>query len=285
MRRNLFIVGMLVLVALLVWFVSRVPARSPAAPVLAATPVPPTSCAACAQATAAAAQTQEAINLSAQQAQASATADILRAHARATSNAQAATQGAVLTQARGSANVLQAQVAATAQMLQANTLATSNAADATQSAADTEVVLQQLTSSAATQNANATAMAVGAFQTQSAVVQKAEPSASPWTWVPPLLITAAAVLTLWGVSRWLARRQNGGRSETSVSVSRPSPDLLGIPPPLAVNLLPLPVIKYPLPPRDAGAQLEDEVVPSRDQTAEPDGRQLPGWLDDVKDKL
>ena len=176
-------------------------------------------------------------------------------------------------------------MAATADMLQANTLATSNAADATQSAADTEVVLQQLTSSAATQNANATAMAVAALQTQSAVVQKEEPSASPWTWVPPLLIAAAAVLSLWGVSRWLAQRQNGGRSETSVSVSNPPPAIPELPPPLVLDPLPLPVINYPLPPPDAGAQLEGDVAPSRDQTAEPDGGQVHRWLDDVKDKL
>ena len=97
MRRNLFIAGMLVLVVLLVWSASKVPALSPAAPMLVATPGPPTSCEPCAQATVAAAQTQEAISLSARQAQASATADILRAHALATSNAQAATQGAALT--------------------------------------------------------------------------------------------------------------------------------------------------------------------------------------------
>ena len=105
MKRYLLFGGILALVALLAWTASKAPGVSPSAPTsarLSPTPaetlVSTLPCEACAQATLAAALTQEKINLSALQAQATATADILRSHTLATSNAAASTQGVALTQ-------------------------------------------------------------------------------------------------------------------------------------------------------------------------------------------
>src|SRR3990172_61522 len=186
MKRYLLFGGILALVALLAWTASKAPGVSPSAPTsarLSPTPaetlVSTLPCEACAQAALAAALTQEKINLSALQAQATATADILRSHTLFRSNAAASTQGVALTQEKVNANALQAQAAATAEILRAHTLATSNAVAATQSAAQTEAVLQQLrlqlTSGAATQQriaqmvaGTATAIAgVAALQAQS----------------------------------------------------------------------------------------------------------------------
>ena len=326
MKRILLFGGILALVALLVWSASKVPAVSPSAPTPAETLVPTLPCEACAQAALAAALTQEKINLSALQAQATATADILRSHTLATSNAAASTQGVALTQEKVNANalqaqaaataeilrahtlatsnavaatqsaaqtqekldanVLQAQVAATAGMLRANALATSNAAVATQSAAQTEAVLQQfrlqLTSGAATQQriaqmvaGTATAIAgVAALQAQSDVAQRQE--ASALLWVAPIFILVAVVLSLWGLSRWLAQRRSGGQPEAPVA--------MGNPPPMVMNNLP-PMIISALPPPDELPQPGGEVVPGRYQLTKPDSRQVRGWLEEVKHKL
>jgi hypothetical protein len=328
MKRNLLFGGILALVALLVWSASKVPAVSPSAPTPAETLVPTLPCEACAQAALAAALTQEKINLSALQAQATATADILRANTLATSNAAASTQGVALTQEKVNANalqaqaaataeilrahtlatsnavaatqsaaqtqekldadVLQAQVAATADLLRANTLATSNAAAATQSAAQTEAVLQQfrlqLTSGAATQQriaqmvaGTATAIAgVAALQAQSDVAQRQEPSALLWMWVAPIFILVAVVLSLWGLSRWLAQRRNGGQPEGPVVRSNPPPIIMNNPPPVIMSILP---------PPDELPQPGGEVVPGRYQLTKPDSRQVRGWLEEVKHKL
>jgi hypothetical protein len=142
MRRTFFVIGLalVVLVALAACVVSALPAAAPVptkrslAPTL--TLAPP--CEACAQATLDAALTQAEINLSALQAQATATADILRVHALATANAVAATQSAAQAQEQRNADALEAQVAATAEILQAHTLATALAAAATQSSVETQ---------------------------------------------------------------------------------------------------------------------------------------------------
>jgi len=380
MRRFLLLVGSLALVALLVWSASKLPAVSPAAlstrrvPTPAETPGPP--CEACPQATLAAALTQEQINLSSFQAQASATADIVRAHAVATANAVAATQGvaqtqenvdanalqaqaaatadilrahtlatakaeaatqsaaqaqamananalqaqaaatadilqahtlatanaaaatqsAVQTQEKLNADVLQAQAAATAEMLQANTLATADAATATQRAVETEAVLQQshrlqLTSGAATQSAlavaaqqkidqtvsgTATAIAAGAFQARSDAGQRPGPGVLLWMWITPILIIVAAVLSLWGVSRWLAQRRNRGQSNTPMAMGNPPPTLMSNLPPVTID--------NPLPP-DSWSQPGDEPIRGDDPFTAPDRRQVRGWLEEVKHKL
>jgi hypothetical protein len=321
MKRNLLFGGILALVALLVWSASKVPAVSPSAPTPAETLVPTLPCEACAQAALAAALTQEKINLSALQAQATATADILRANTLATSNAAASTQGVALTQEKVNANALQAQAAATAEILRAHTLATSNAVAATQSAAQTqekldadvlqaqvaatadmlrantlatssaaqtEAVLQQfrlqLTSGAATQQriaqmvaGTATAIAgIAALQAQSDVAQRQEPSALLWMWVAPIFILVAVVLSLWGLSRWLAQRRNGGQPEGPVVRSNPPPIIMNNPPPVIMSILP---------PPDELPQPGGEVVPGRYQLTKPDSRQVRGWLEEVKHKL
>jgi len=321
MKRNLLFGGILALVALLVWSASKVPAVSPSAPTPAETLVPTLPCEACAQAALAAALTQEKINLSALQAQATATADILRANTLATSNAAASTQGVALTQEKVNANALQAQAAATAEILRAHTLATSNAVAATQSAAQTqekldanvlqaqvaatadmlrantlatssaaqtEAVLQQfrlqLTSGAATQQriaqmvaGTATAIAgIAALQAQSDVAQRQEPSALLWMWVAPIFILVAVVLSLWGLSRWLAQRRNGGQPEGPVVKSNPPPIIMNNPPPVIMSILP---------PPDELPQPGGEVVPGRYQLTKPDSRQVRGWLEEVKHKL
>jgi len=271
MKRNLLFGGILALVALLVWSANTVPpmtqsvlATGSHASAPAETPGPPTPCEACAQATLAA-LTQEQINLSALQAQATATADILRAQNLATSNAAVATQSVAQTQAMLKANLFWAQVADPTDNQRANTQATSLAAAASQSnaqtqamrnanalqaqvavtadrfranalatdsAVQTEVVLQQarlqLASRAATQSAAAaaaqqrmdqsvsgtgTAIVGAAFQAQFDLAQKPEPSTVLWMWLTPVLILVAAVLALWGASRWQAQRRTGGRSE------------------------------------------------------------------------
>ena len=94
-------------------------------------------------ATQAAAVVQEDIGSIALQAQAAATADILRAHALATFNAAGSTQSAALTEDSRSASALQAQAAATASVLQAEALATFNSASATQSSALTQAAAEQ----------------------------------------------------------------------------------------------------------------------------------------------
>jgi hypothetical protein len=321
MKRILLFGGILALVALLVWSASKVPAVSPSAPTPAETLVPTLPCEACAQAALAAALTQEKINLSALQAQATATADILRANTLATSNAAASTQGVALTQEKVNANALQAQAAATAEILRAHTLATSNAVAATQSAAQTqekldadvlqaqvaatadmlrantlatssaaqtEAVLQQfrlqLTSGAATQQriaqmvaGTATAIAgIAALQAQSDVAQRQEPSALLWMSVAPIFILVAVVLSLWGLSRWLAQRRNGGQPEGPVVRSNPPPIIMNNPPPVIMSILP---------PPDELPQPGGEVVPGRYQLTKPDSRQVRGWLEEVKHKL
>jgi hypothetical protein len=329
MRRTLLFGGILALVALLVWSANKVPAVSPSALTNerlsppAETLVPTLPCEACAQATLAAALTQEKINLSALQAQATATADILRANSLATSNAAASTQGVALTQEKVNANALQAQAAATAEILRAHTLATSNAVAATQSAAQTQEkldadVLQaqvaatadmlrastlatssrsrdasaerpghhqqfrlQLTSGAATQQrianrvaGTATAIAgVAALQAQSDAAQRQEPSAL--LWVAPIFILVAGVLSLWGLSRWLAQRRNGGQPEAPLVRSNPLPIIMNNPPPVIMSILP---------PPDELPQPGGEVVPGRYQLTKPDS-QVRGWLEEVKHKL
>jgi hypothetical protein len=89
-------------------------------------------------ATQAAAIVEEEIGGIALQAQAAATADILRAHALATFNAASSTQGAALTEDSRDASALQAEAAETASVLRAVALATFNSASSTQSSALTQ---------------------------------------------------------------------------------------------------------------------------------------------------
>ena len=148
-------------------------------PASTATPIPGTPCDACAQAAQIAALTQASINVSARQAQASATADIQNAQALATSKAGTATQGAAMAEQEINAIALQAQAAATADILRAHALATYNAARATQGAALTEeslnasVLQAQAAATADRLRADALATFNSASSTQSSALTQA----------------------------------------------------------------------------------------------------------------
>jgi hypothetical protein len=121
----------------------------------------PGACEGCSQATLAALQTQERTSADAQ---AAATAEVMRANAQATLNAVNSTQSAAMTQEQNNANIIAAQVAATADIIRANAQATLSAASSTQSAAQTQDAIRQtqvqyslqVTADWATQNAKAT---------------------------------------------------------------------------------------------------------------------------------
>jgi hypothetical protein len=121
----------------------------------------PSFCTGCAQATLAALQTQEKNGADAQ---AAATAEIMRANAQATLDAVSSTLSAAQTQEQNKANIITAQLAATAAIVSANAQATLNSARATQNAALTQDAIRQtqvqislqVTAAFATQNAIAT---------------------------------------------------------------------------------------------------------------------------------
>jgi hypothetical protein len=217
MKRNLLIGGILALVAVFVWSAGKFTAVPLSAP--AATPGLPPACEACALATQAA-LTQENINLGALQ-------------ALATANAAAVARSAAETPAMLKANVFWAQVAFPSYRWEADTLATASARDVSRSARQIETDRQRawlrLTLGAPTQNADANAaqlkmdqvisgttavIAIAGLQAHSDITGKPEPSTVLWMGLTPILIIAAAVLTLWGVSRWQAQRRSGGRSAT-----------------------------------------------------------------------
>ena len=139
MRRRPMVIALLALIlAVLALAACQALPVPQLAPVSTETLVPNTPCAACDQTTQLAALTQANINANAQKAQASATADILVAHAVATAKAGTATQSALQAEADINAIALRAQAAATADILRAQALATFNAANSTQGAAQTQ---------------------------------------------------------------------------------------------------------------------------------------------------
>jgi hypothetical protein len=203
-------------------------------------------CEGCAQATLAALQIQEK---SGADAQAAATAEIMRANAQATLDAVNATVGAAQTQEKNNANVIAAQVAATAEIIRANAQATLVAAGSTQGAALTQDAIRQtqvqysfqVTADVATQNAIATLnqqnynfLAAStqtvvanliATQTQSAVAtsqwyadqarqreeQRQVPITFLWLWCPPLFIIAIVLICLLFFWRWMKIRETQQR--------------------------------------------------------------------------
>lgn len=212
-------------------------------------------CAGCAQATLAALQTQEKSGLDAQ---AAATAEIMRANAQATLNAVSSTLSAAGTQEKNNANIVAAQVAATAAIISANAQATLAAAGSTQGAAQTQDAIRQtqaqfslqLTAGLVTQNAIATItqqnnnlLAAGtqtvvanliATQTQSAVAtsqwytdqarQRAEQRQAPltflWMWCVPFFIISIALVLLVYFWRWLKIRETRQLIEMQAQASR-----------------------------------------------------------------
>ncbi|NCP86709.1 MAG: hypothetical protein CO094_12930 [Anaerolineae bacterium CG_4_9_14_3_um_filter_57_17] len=195
---------------------------------------PTLSCETCAQATLAVLQTQAQGGVDAQ---AAATAEIMRANAQATLDASGLTLSAALTQEQNNANIIAAQVAATAAIVRANAQATLSAAGSTQSAALTQDVISQtqmagLATAAAQatfsqQNRNdiaaGTQTAVAEYiatQTQSAVAteqkyadQRQVPLNFLWMGCLPLFVIAIAFVGLWFFWRWMKIWENQQRIE------------------------------------------------------------------------
>jgi hypothetical protein len=258
--------------------------------------VPLPACEACAQATLAALQAQEKIGADAQ---AGATAEVMRANAQETLNAASSTLSAAQTQAQNSANIIAAQIAATAEFQRANAQATLNSAGSTQSAALTQDAIQQTQMAglatagagvaATQQNQNAlaantqTAVANNiATQTQAALAtsqwyadqdrQRDEQRAIPinflWMWCFPTFLVLLAVLFLWGGWRWLKIQQARQRL-----------------PEMPVGRLPAPVIEVvPHQHDDSLPYIESDVIDDTYQSAQSDD-QIRLWLDEVKRKL
>jgi hypothetical protein len=279
MRRNLYIVAILALLLglLILAACGAVPETSPAPDVamLFSTPVGTSD-----QATLEALLTQEKSNADAQ---AAATAEIMRADALATLDSANATLSAALTQEQNNANVIAAQIAATAEIVRANAQATLVAANSTQSAALTQDAIRQTQEqfnfamtveqqskneiAAGTQTAVANIIAT---QTQSAAAtsqwyadqslqrqeQRQGPLAFLWMWCLPIFIVLFAGLCLWGFWRWLKIKQSRQRF-----AGRPIEKLQ----------------ERLLPP-------ESDIVDSHYQLTKPDD-QVGRWLDEVKRKL
>jgi hypothetical protein len=242
----------------------------------------PTPCQECAMATLSALLTQEKYY---SDAQAAATAEIMRANAQATLNAASSTLSAIQTQDKNSANIVAAQLAATAEIERANAQATLVAAVSTQSAAFTQDAIRQTQmAELATQNAvatltqqnsnllaDSTQTAVAdhiATQTQSAVAttqwytdqerQREEQRQGPltflWLWCPPFFIVAVALVLLGFFWRWMRIRE--------------TQQLIEMQPTTVVPILPKP---------RAIAEHQDQLATPRDNVR--------NWLEEVKRKL
>lgn len=293
--RNLRLIASWGLAFLILSACGVLPEGTPFADVnLLATPTQP--CQACAQATLAALQTQEKSGVDAQ---AAATAEIMRANAQATLNSASSTLSAAQTQEQNNANVIAAQIAATAEIVRANAQATLVAADSTQNAALTQDAIRQTQmADLATSNAQAlvnqqnqenlaagtqTAIANNiATQTQAAAAtsqwyadqerqrdeQQRGPIAFLWTWCLPIFIILFAGLVLWGFWRWLRIRQANQRL-------------------LEKPIEQLPVIDAKIIEHhhdNSLPYLESDIVDDRYRGTKLDD-QVRGWLDEVKRKL
>jgi len=297
MHRDLRIVVIWALVLILLTLAAcGTPPETPSAaeiflatPALSATP----SCQACAQATLAAVLTQEK---SGADAQAAATAEIMRANAQATLNAASSTLSAAQTQEQNNANVIAAQIAATAEIVRANAQATLNSAVSTQSAALTQDVIRQtqmadLATSGAealVNQQNKDQLAAGtqtaianniATQTQAAAAtsqwyadqtrqreeQRQGPIAFLWMWCLPIFIVIFAGLVLWGFWRWIKIQQNRQRIAEQ-----------------PIENLQAPV--EPDEPQGKFLQPGSDIVNGRYRLMQPDD-QMRGWLDEIKRKL
>jgi hypothetical protein len=253
-------------------------------------------CEACAQATLAALQTQEKISVDAQ---AAATAEIMRANAQETLNAASSTLSAAQTQAQNSANIIAAQIAGTAEIVRANAQATLNSAGATQNAAltqdaihqtqvanlattDAQIILVQQNKDAIAASTQTAVVNNIATQTQASIAtsqwyddqdrQRNEQWSAPftflWMWCFPAFLMLFAVLLLWGAWRWLRIQQANQR-------------ILEIP----VEKLPAPVIEViPHQHDDSLPYIESDVIDDGYQSTQ-SGDQIQRWLDEVKRKL
>ncbi|MDX9990669.1 MAG: hypothetical protein RBS68_01350 [Anaerolineales bacterium] len=242
-----------------------------------------TTCENCPEATLSALLTQEK-NYS--DAQAAATAAIMRADAQATLNASSATLGAAQTQAQENANMIAAQVAATEAIVKANAQSTLIAAGSTQFAARTQDAIRQtqmvelatagaqatLTQQNKDQIAASTQTAVAnniATQTQSAAAtsqwyvdqvrqREEEFQSSLWLLCPPIFIVVVTLIVLLFLWRWMTIREAQQR--------------LDAPPPEVII-----VKSEPRPLQDSSMSQNPLVKATPDHV----GR----WLDEVKRKL
>ncbi len=294
MRRALFITALALLLVLLILAACGIqPETSPAPYVVMVLDTPVGTSA---QEAWAALQTQEK---SSADAQAVATAEIMRVNAQATLNSANATLDAALIQDQNNANVIAAQIAATAEIVRANAQATLVAAGSTQSAALTQDAIRQTQmADLATTSAEAlvyqqnkdelaasTQTAVAnhiATQTQAAVataqwyasqaLQREEQRQGPitflWMWCLPIFLLLLAGLAAWGFWRWLKIRQaNQSMLENPVDqLQAPSVEVLHHQQ------------------DDSLPYLERDVVDRRYQLTKPDD-QVRRWLDEVKRKL
>ena len=253
---------------------------APAAEMLLGTPVGIIS-----QETLAALQTQEK---SSADAQAAATAEIMRINAQATLNSASATLSAALIQEQNIANAIAAQIAATAEIARANAQATLVAAGSTQSAAltqdairQTQVVDQQNKEELAASTQTAIADHI-ATQTQAAAatsqwysdqaLQREEQRQGPitflWMWCFPIFLVLLAGLVVWGFWRWLKIRQ------TNQQVLENPVDKLQAPASEVIHHQQDDSLPY----------LESDDVDRRYRLTKPDD-QVRRWLDEVKRKL
>lgn len=249
-----------------------------------------------AQATLAALQAQEQNGADAQ---AAATAEIMRVNAQATLNASSSTLSAAQTQEQNNANIIAAQVAATAEIVRANAQATINSAASTQGAALTQDAIHQ-TQAAALVTSSAAAIAIQqgqdalvagtqtavadniATQTQAAVAtsqwyadqerqrdeQRGGPITFLWMWCLPTFIVLFAGLILWGFWRWLRIQQANQRIPEK------------------------PLEQLPAATFEGKHRRHDDVLPYLDGDASEEGYQLTKpddhvseWLDEVKHTL
>jgi hypothetical protein len=226
-------------------------------------------------------------------AQAAATAKVLRANALAALNSANATLGAAQTQDQNAADLIAAQVAATAAVVRANAQATLDSAGATQNAAFTQDAIHQTQAAAlATTDAVAalnqqnkdkmvggtqTAIAnLIATQTQSAAAtsqwytdqgrQRTEQLQGPLTFLGllclPSFIVILAGSALWAYWRWVKIKQG--------------PRILKNP----VEALPAPVARAIVQQQDDSSLYLDHIA----QPTKPD-EQVDRWLNEVKSEL
>ena len=160
------------------------------------------SCEGCAQATLAALQTQEKSGIDAQ---AAATAEIMRANAQATLNAANSTQSAALTQDAIRQTQVQYSQQVTADVATQNSIATVTQENNNFLAASTQTVVANLIATQ-TQSAVATSQWF-ADQVRLRDEQRQAPITFLWLWCPPLFIVAIALVGLLFFWRWMKIRE------------------------------------------------------------------------------
>lgn len=264
-------------------------------------------CLVCAQATLDAALIQEQ---SSADAQAIATAEVMRVNAQATLNSVSSTLSAAQAEEQTKANILAAQLAATADIIRANAQATMVAAGSTQSAAQTQDAIRQtqaqfslqVTADLATQNALATLTqqnnnliaantqtAVAdliATQTQSAVAtsqwseeqarKSREQGLGQIAFVGMLCLPILVILSIFGFWRWMKIRE----TQQIIDLQLAAPDAGNQPESsMGTRASFAPPIVIDHEPRTPGEVDTNQYPPTKPTD------QVQGWLEEVKDKM